>query len=152
MCSSDLFVPRGGRRPVQLVLVLGSIIAALVVVVDLRGTRLVTGEGAIAIDGPALIIQGTLLVVALLSALLFAERSLDPLGDAFAPRASTLPGSDDEQQFAKRGYLQTEIWPLLLFSLFGMLLFGESLGWDTLLGMALIVGAGVAATRWRPAQ
>ena len=119
----EAFVPRGGRRPVQLVLVLGSIIAALVVVIDLRGTRLVTGEGAISIDGPALIIQGTLLVVALLSALLFAEKSLDPLGDAFAPRASTLPGSDDEQQFAKRGYLQTEIWPFFLFALTGMLVF-----------------------------
>ncbi len=98
-------------------------LAALVVVVDLRGTRLVTGEGAIAIDGPALVLQGTLLVIALLSALLMAERSIDPLGDAFAPRASALPGSEDEQEFTKRGYLQTEIWPFFLFALTGMLVF-----------------------------
>ena len=76
-----------------------------------------------AVDEAVKSTKGTLLVVALLSALLFAERSLDPLGDAFAPRASTLPGSDDEQQFAKRGYLQTEIWPFFLFALTGMLVF-----------------------------
>jgi NADH-quinone oxidoreductase subunit N len=119
----EAFVPRGGRRPTQLVLVFGSIIAALVVVIDLRGTRLVTGEGAIAIDGPTLVLQGTLLVIGLLGALLFAERSIDPLGDAFAPRASALPGSEDEQQFTRLGYLQTEIWPFLLFALTGMLVF-----------------------------
>ncbi len=119
----EAFVPRRGRRPTQLVLVFGSIIAALVVVIDLRGTRLVTGEGAIAIDGPTLVMQGTLLVIGLLGALLFAERSIDPLGDAFAPRASALPGSEDEQQFTRLGYLQTEIWPFLLFALTGMLVF-----------------------------
>lgn len=119
----EAFVPRGARRPTQLVLVFGSIIAALVVVIDLRGTRLVTGEGAIAIDGPTLVLQGALLVIGLLGALLFAERSIDPLGDAFAPRASALPGSEDEQQFTRLGYLQTEIWPFLLFALTGMLVF-----------------------------
>ncbi len=80
-------------------------------------------EGAIAIDGPTLVLQGTLLVIGLLGALLFAERSIDPLGDAFAPRASALPGSEDEQQFTRLGYLQTEIWPFLLFALTGMLVF-----------------------------
>lgn len=119
----EAFVPRGGRRPTQLVLVFGSIIAALVVVIDLRGTRLVTAEGAIAIDGPTLVMQGTLLVIGLLGALLFAERSIDPLGDSFAPRASALPGSEDEQQFTRLGYLQTEIWPFFLFALTGMLVF-----------------------------
>ena len=119
----EAFVPRRGRRPTQLVLVFGSIIAALIVVIDLRGTRLVTAEGAIAIDGPTLVMQGTLLVIGLLGALLFAERSIDPLGDAFAPRASALPGSEDEQQFTRLGYLQTEIWPFLLFALTGMLVF-----------------------------
>ena len=119
----EAFVPRGGRRPTQLVLVIGSVLAALAVVIDLRGTRLITGEGAIAIDGPSLLMQGTLLVIALLAALLMAERSIDPLGDAFAPRASALPGSDDEQEFTRRGYLQTEIWPFFLFALTGMLVF-----------------------------
>ena len=119
----EAFVPRRARRPVQLVSVLGSVLAALAVVIDLRGTRLITGEGALAIDGPTLIMQGTLLIIALLAAFLMAERSIDPLGDAFAPRASALPGSEDEQEFTKRGYLQTEIWPFFLLALTGMLAF-----------------------------
>jgi len=106
-----------------LIVVIVSVLSALVVVISLAGTRLVTGDGAIAIDGPTLVIQGTLLVVALLAALLMAERSIDPLGDAFAPRASALPGSEDEKQFTQRGYLQTEIWPFFLFALTGMLVF-----------------------------
>ena len=119
----EAFLPRRARRPMQLILVLASVVAALIVVISLAGSRLVTAAGSVAIDGPSLLLQGTLLVIALLGALLMAERSLDPLGDAFAPRASTLPGSEDERQFAERGYLQTEIWPFFLFSLMGMLLF-----------------------------
>lgn len=119
----EAFVPRLARRPIQLVVVIGSILAALAVVVSLAGTFLVTAEGAVAVDGPALVMQGALLVIALLGALLMAERAIDPLGDAFAPRASALPGSEDEREFTERGYLQTEVWPFLLFALTGMLLF-----------------------------
>ncbi|MDI1290530.1 MAG: NADH-quinone oxidoreductase subunit NuoN [bacterium] len=119
----EAFAPRKARRPLQLVIVLGSLVAALVVVISLAGTRLITADGALAIDGPTLVMQGTLLVIALLGALLMAERTIDPLGDAFAPRASALPGSEDEKQFTERGYLQTEIWPFFLFALMGMLIF-----------------------------
>jgi NADH-quinone oxidoreductase subunit N len=119
----EAFIPRRGRRPVQLIVVFVSLIAAFVMVLLASGTRTVTAEGSIAIDGPGLLLQGTLLLVAILAAMLMAERMVDPSGDAFAPRASTLPGSEDERQFTQRGYLQTEIWPLLLFSVSGMLLF-----------------------------
>jgi NADH-quinone oxidoreductase subunit N len=37
-----------------------------------------------------------------------------------------LPGSEDERQFTAQGWLQTEIWPLYLFSVGGMLLFPVS--------------------------
>jgi len=119
----EAFAPRKARRNLQLIIVIVSVLVALGFVISLAGTRLVTGNGAIAIDGPTLVIQGTLLVVSLLAALLMAERSIDPLGDAFAPRASALPGSEDEKQFTQRGFLQTEIWPFFLFALTGMLVF-----------------------------
>ena len=45
-----------------------------------------------------------------------AERQVDPAGDAFAPRASALPGSEDEQEFTRLGWFQTEVWPLFLFA------------------------------------
>jgi NADH-quinone oxidoreductase subunit N len=71
-------------------------------------------------------LQVTILVVALIGALLLAERGIDPQGDAFAARASALPGSEDERQFTNQGWLQTEIWPLFLFAVGGMLLFPVS--------------------------
>ncbi len=119
----EALLPRGSRRFIQLFVVFGALIAALVWLCTITGVRVVTAEGAIAIDGPALLMQGAILVLALLGALLMAERSLDPSGDVFAARASSLPGSEDEKQFTARGYLQTEVWPLFLFAVSGMVLF-----------------------------
>jgi len=119
----EAFVPRGARRFLQIVVTFGALIAAFVWVVSIRDTRVITGGGAVAVDGPALVLQGTILILAILGAMLISERSLDSLGDAFAPRASTLPGSVDEREFANRGFTQTEIWSLYLFAVTGMLAF-----------------------------
>jgi NADH-quinone oxidoreductase subunit N len=83
-------------------------------------------EGSVAIDGPTLFMQGSILVLAFIAALVMAERQVDPAGDAFAPRASALPGSEEEQEFTRLGWFQTEVWPLFLFSVGGMLLFPAS--------------------------
>lgn len=122
----EAFLPRGARRQLQLVLTFGALIAAFVAVILIAGTQQLAAEGSLAIDGPALFLQGTILLLSLVGAMLMAERSVDPAGDAFAPRASALPGSEDERQFTARGWLQTEIWPLFLFSVGGMLIFPAS--------------------------
>jgi NADH-quinone oxidoreductase subunit N len=122
----ETFVGRRGRRPVQLVLVFGSLAVAFAALVWQSGTRSLEVEGALAIDGPGVVLMGLILVVALVGAMLLAERQLDPAGDAFAPRASALPGSVDERELTRRGYLQTEVWPLFLFAVLGMLLFVTS--------------------------
>jgi len=119
----EAFVPRSARRFIQLLLVFGALITAGVLIVLAAGTRTVTAGLAVVIDGPALVLQGTIVILAILGAALMAERSLDSVGDAFASRASSLPGSEDEKQFTQRGYLQTEIWPLTLFAVLGMMLF-----------------------------
>ncbi|MSY38088.1 MAG: hypothetical protein F2641_01415, partial [Actinobacteria bacterium] len=54
----EAFLPRGVRRPVQLTLVFVTLIAALVAVINLNGVRETAGQGALAIDGPGLILQG----------------------------------------------------------------------------------------------
>ena len=68
----EAFVPRRMRYRLQLVLSLGASVAALVaVVVIARHLRLpgqLTVSGAVAIDGPTLLLQGTLLVVGMLGA------------------------------------------------------------------------------------
>ena len=119
----ETFVGRRARRPVQLVLVFGSLAGAFAALVWQSGTRSLEVEGALAIDGPGILLMGLVLVVAFVGAMLMAERQLDPAGDAFAPRASALPGSVDERELTKRGYLQTEVWPLFLFAVVGMMLF-----------------------------
>lgn len=135
----EAFIPRTLRRPIQLMLVLASIVLAFAYVVinattelagdpasnggQVKGLRELAASGSIAIDGPGMVIQGIILLVSFVAALLLAERQIDPQGDAFAARSSTLPGSEDERQFTAQGWLQTEIWPLYLFSVGGMLLF-----------------------------
>ena len=119
----EAFVGRGARRPIQLVLAFGALIGAFAALVWQQATRGIEAMGALAIDGPGLLLMGLILLVSLGCALLIAERQLDPAGDAFAPRASALPGSEEERQLTARGYFQTEIWPLMLFAVLGMLLF-----------------------------
>jgi len=80
-------------------------------------------SGSLAIDGPTLFLWMSILIVALLATLVMAERKVDPAGDAFAPRAASLMGSAEEQELTRRGWEQSEIWPLFLFAVGGMLLF-----------------------------
>jgi NADH-quinone oxidoreductase subunit N len=117
----EAFIPRGARRGLQLTLVFAALVAALVVLVSNAGIRVITG--GLAIDGPSIFLQGLILVVSIVAAMLLAERSVDPAGDAFAPRVSSLPGSDEERELARRGFAQTEVWPLTLFAVLGMMIF-----------------------------
>ena len=55
--------------------------------------------------------------------LLFTDRKIDPGRDAFAPRVSAVPGSAEEQSLTEKLVQQTEVYPLALFSVSGMLLF-----------------------------
>ena len=136
----EAFLPRHQRYAAQLVLSLGGLIAAFVAVVvlakDLRGATGRTAVlGAVAVDAPALFLQGTILLVGVLGVLLIAERRIaaptdtegGPKGlDAFTPQASAIAGSVAEQLATKAGVVQTEVFPLTLFAIGGMLLFPAS--------------------------
>lgn len=119
----EALLPRESRRAAQVIVVFIALIAALVAVFLLAGTNITTADGAVAVDAPGLFMQGATLLIALLAAFVMFERRADPAGDAFTPRASALPGSDDEKAFGARGWQQTEIWPLFLFSVGGILVF-----------------------------
>lgn len=119
----EVFAPMSVRRIVQLWLTFAALIASFALIVVAAGSFQLAVAGALAIDGPALFLQGTIVLVAILAALLMMERKMDPVGDAFAARASTVPGSKAERDFTAAGYLQTDIWPLFLFSIGGMMLF-----------------------------
>ncbi|NED94508.1 NADH-quinone oxidoreductase subunit NuoN [Phytoactinopolyspora alkaliphila] len=119
----EAFVPRGPRHLVQVLLALVALAAAFVQVVRLGGTEIVGAVGSVAIDGPALFMQGTVLVLAFVSVMFFAERRIEGGADAFAPAASSLPGSEDERVLVRERVLQTEVYPLAMFSVGGMMLF-----------------------------
>ena len=81
---------------------------------------------AIAVDGPTLFLQGTLLVLGMLSVLLLAERSVDVGGGAFVSQAAVVAGSARDQRMATSTRIQTELFPLATFALAGMMVFVAS--------------------------
>jgi NADH-quinone oxidoreductase subunit N len=134
----EAFLPRQRRYAAQVVLSLAALAAAFVAVVmlatELRGTVGHTAVlGAVAVDAPALFLQGTVLLVGILGILLIAERRVPAPEDgdddhsgglnAFTPQASAVVGSVAEKLATKAGVIQTEVFPLTLFAIGGMLLF-----------------------------
>ena len=119
----EAIVPRGSRFAVQVGVALLGLAAALVAVVAVAGRSEVTAAGALAIDGPALFLQGTLLVLGLLSVLLLAERSTDVGGGAFIAQAAVVAGSAADRRMRTSTRVQTELFPLATFALSGMMVF-----------------------------
>ena len=119
----ESFLPRRFRYPVQLGTALVGLAAALALVISLHAERGIIAEGAVAVDGPTLLLQGIILVLSLAAVLTVGERAVGAGLDAFTAAGSSLPGSDRERTLAAAGVSQTEVYPLLMFSVGGMLLF-----------------------------
>jgi NADH-quinone oxidoreductase subunit N len=118
----EAFMGRAGRHQVQLILSLGGLVAAFVAVALLAGDNQVLAAGAVAIDGPALFLQGTILLLAIPGVLVMAEQTLDR-GGVFTSAGSSTPGSEHERVLTATGVTQTEVFPLTMFAVGGMLLF-----------------------------
>ncbi|MGZ4593823.1 MAG: NADH-quinone oxidoreductase subunit NuoN [Actinomycetes bacterium] len=118
----EAFMGRAGRHQVQVVLSVAGLVAAFVAVVSLAGDHQIAAVGAVAVDGPALFLQGTILLLAIPGVLVMAEQSLDH-GGPFASAGSSTPGSEHERVLTATGVTQTEIFPLTMFAIGGMLLF-----------------------------
>ena len=89
----------------------------------MAGKSELTADSAIAIDGLALFLQGTLLVLGLMSTLLLAERSVDVGGGAFVAQAAVVAGSARDRRMLTSTRIQTELFPLATFALAGMMVF-----------------------------
>jgi proton-translocating NADH-quinone oxidoreductase chain N len=127
----EAFAPRQVRRAVHLVLALGSLAVAFVLTIVVAGMHSlyakgspghVAAMGAVAVDRPTLFIQGTVVVLAFVSVLLIGDTSNSP----FAAQAAATPGSPEEREGLAAGFLHTEIFPLTLFAVGGMMLFPAS--------------------------
>jgi len=140
----EAFLPRRARYGAQVLLALGGLIAAFVAVVIVGRQLDPPGRSAVlqalAIDGPTLLLQGAILLVAVLAVVFFAERQHSdnpaagpgaatatahvPVGlDSFTPQASAVPGSAAEHHAAQAGATQTEVFPLTMLAVGGMLVF-----------------------------
>jgi proton-translocating NADH-quinone oxidoreductase chain N len=126
----EAFAPRPARRPIHLVLALGGLAVGFVLTILIATSNSIFGhgspghvaaEGAVAVDRPTLFIQGTILVLAFVSVLLIAESSHEVR--AFTPQAAAVPGSAEEREGLEAGIAHTEVYPLTLFAVGGMLLF-----------------------------
>jgi NADH-quinone oxidoreductase subunit N len=145
---TEAFLPRRRRYGGQVTLALSGLIAAFVAVVAVSRSVPASGQavvlGAMAIDRPTLYLQGTVLLVAVLAVILMAERTqaeaeattvkvavgsavAAPGGlDSFTPQASAVPGSDAEHEAQRAGAAQTELFPLVMLSVGGMMVFPAS--------------------------
>ncbi|MDP9094504.1 MAG: NADH-quinone oxidoreductase subunit NuoN [Actinomycetota bacterium] len=122
---AEALVPRAERYTAQLAISLGGLIAAMITVVMLHGKNLTTLSGAVAVDGSGLFLQATILLLAIMSVLLVAERSVD-VGSPIVASAAVVVGSADDRRLATTQRTQTEVFPMLLFAVSGMLIFPVS--------------------------
>ncbi len=132
----EAFLPRHQRWLPQVVLTLlaiaGACAALAFYVPDAPAQGEVTLASTIAVDRPALFLWGTLLALAACAVPMIADRSVEP-GGALVAHAAIRPGTvqDREQRLgalphrseAARFQMQTEAFPLALFSLGGMMVF-----------------------------
>ncbi|GAB2697274.1 NADH-quinone oxidoreductase subunit NuoN [Nocardia thraciensis] len=148
---AEAFAPRAWRYWLQLVLGFAGLGVALGAVIGLAGTSTTAVVDAVAVDNVSLFLQGAILVISILGLLLMAERGIEPLlqrgrregpgtwsraaaqtagatvpVDAFTPQAAAMPGSPDEIAAARAGITTTEVFPLALFVVGGLMLFPAS--------------------------
>jgi proton-translocating NADH-quinone oxidoreductase chain N len=126
----EAFVPRPRRRPVQLALALAGLAVAFALLIVVATTAELFSHarpghlvamGAVGVDGPTLFIQGTILVLAFASVLLLADSG--QAGGDFVAQAAAVPGSAEEREGLLAGASHTEVYPLTMFAVGGMLLF-----------------------------
>jgi len=120
----EAFAPRRSRHTTQVALTLVTLAAALgALLLWSRDNHAKTLGGSIVIDGPAVFLQGTLLVLSILGVLTMAEKWGGQDADAFTPMGAATPGSPQEAAAARAGFTTSEVFPLTLIAVGGMLLF-----------------------------
>jgi NADH-quinone oxidoreductase subunit N len=134
----EAFVPRKNRFLVQATLASGGVLLTLAATImvayklkshgdgaDSQGARGIIGSmGTVVVDGPSVFLWGLILLFALGGCALFAEHQLEGGVSAFSGQAAALPGTDAERKSAALDH--TEVYPLLLFAVLGMMLFPAS--------------------------
>ena len=151
----EAFLPRAARRPVQIIFSLLALAATLVAVVWRWGVASEKGSVALSVlagvptdqsgqsfslveDSISLLGQGVILICAILAILVIADRTAIRDG-AFVASAATRPASSEEKEATDAGWEHTEIFPLALFCVGGMMVFTSAFDLLTLfIGLEVI--------------
>jgi NADH-quinone oxidoreductase subunit N len=122
----EAFAPRAARHATQVVIALVALFAAFLVLV-LVSTQSAHHGGtlrqAVIVDGPTLFLQGSILAMSFLGVLTMAETFGGHGADAFTPMGAAVPGSPHEAAALRAGLATSEVFPLTLFAVVGMILF-----------------------------
>ncbi len=144
----EAFIKQVWRAKLQLVIALGAIVIAFEQLFRVRNqTSSIAAVTSASIDGAGIFLQGAILVFAFLGILIIADQ------DNFVPQASALPGSNEEAIALQSGKQQTEVFPLTLFAVSGMMLFPIATDFITLfvalevLSLPLYLMAGLSRRR-----
>jgi NADH-quinone oxidoreductase subunit N len=123
----EAFVKQAIRARLQLAIAVTAIIIALEQIYRIRNQgSSIAAITSVSIDSVGIFMQGAILIFALLGILLIADQ------DNFVAQASTLPGSLEEASALETGKQQTEVYPLTLFAVAGMMLFPVATDFITL--------------------
>ncbi|MDN5726249.1 MAG: NADH-quinone oxidoreductase subunit NuoN [Propionibacteriales bacterium] len=123
----EAVLPRAARLGAQAAFAFAGIVIAFILTMQnwsANPAKPVDAVGSVSVDGPTLFLWGSLLVLTALSLLLFTERTID--NGPFAPQIAALPGTEAEQEAIDAGVEHTEVFPLAMFALTGMMLFPAS--------------------------
>src|SRR5207342_2882706 len=124
---AEAVVPRGLRRVVQLVITFVSLGLALAIT-ELNwasANESVVAVGSLALDGPTYFMWTGLIVFGAASVLMFAETKIEN-SSVFAAQAAAVPGTIAEREAIRSRAEHTEVYPLALFAILGMMLFPAS--------------------------
>jgi NADH-quinone oxidoreductase subunit N len=117
----EAFLRSSSRASAQLFVAVATIVIAFAQLIRVRGEGSVAAAmSAVTFDGAGVLLQGSILVIALISLFLIADQ------DNFTSAAAAVPGSFDERQAHQERVRTTEVFPLTLFAVAGMLLFPVS--------------------------
>ena len=110
----EAFAPRSSRHSSQLFITLFSLVASLVTLLRLRNqTSIDSAMGSVSFDGAGILLQASVLIIAILSVFLIADQ------ENFTALAASVPGSDEERQAIQTDLRVTEVYPLTLFAVAG---------------------------------
>jgi NADH-quinone oxidoreductase subunit N len=124
---AEALAPREIRRVVQLVIAFVSLALALVTTVLnwAAGDEAVVAVNSLALDGPTYFMWTILIIFSAAALLMFAETKIES-ASVFAPQAAAVPGTVAEREAIRSRVEHTEVFPLALFAVLGMMLFPAS--------------------------